>query len=60
MILMVVFVVRLIHSIILVADVLSNVAFRSFAFEFPWAFGYAALSCYVFGIAHTMVNVKHN
>ncbi|KAI8341918.1 hypothetical protein BC941DRAFT_466819 [Chlamydoabsidia padenii] len=50
---------RLAHSIILVTDVLSNVAFRSFAFEFPWAFGYAALSCYVFGIAHTMVDSSH-
>lgn len=52
--------VRLLHSIILVTDVLSNVTFRSFAFEFPWAFGYAALSSYVFGIAHTMSEVSTN
>ncbi|KAI8077788.1 uncharacterized protein BX664DRAFT_270448, partial [Halteromyces radiatus] len=52
-------VVRLVHSIILVTDIFSNVAFRSFAFEFPWAFGYAALSSYVFGISHTMSDSSH-
>ncbi|ORX62527.1 hypothetical protein DM01DRAFT_1379204 [Hesseltinella vesiculosa] len=54
-------ILRALHAIILVTNALNNVAFRSFAYEFPWAFGYAALSCYVFGVAHTMCdNAKYN
>ncbi|KAI8073973.1 hypothetical protein BC940DRAFT_289676 [Gongronella butleri] len=53
-------VLRALQALILVTGVLDNVAFRSFAFEFPWAFGYAALASYVFGVAHTMCdNAKY-
>lgn len=27
-------------------------------FEFPWQFGIGALSCYLFGIAHTLADVS--
>ncbi|CAO3647612.1 unnamed protein product [Cunninghamella blakesleeana] len=45
---------RMFHSIVIAADILPNVIFRSFLFEFPWAFGYSAFSSYVFGIVQTM------
>ncbi|KAI9493193.1 hypothetical protein BDB00DRAFT_388888 [Zychaea mexicana] len=45
---------RMAHAIILVVDGIPNVAFRSFFFEFPWQFGFGALACYLFGIAHTL------
>ncbi|CDS03581.1 hypothetical protein LRAMOSA00983 [Lichtheimia ramosa] len=47
---------RMVHAIILVTDAAPNVAFRSFMFEFPWQFGIGALSCYLFGIAHTLAD----
>ncbi|KAI9274331.1 hypothetical protein BDA99DRAFT_497176 [Phascolomyces articulosus] len=45
---------RMAHAIILTVDGIPNVAFRSFFFEFPWQFGFGALACYFFGIAHTL------
>ncbi|KAI9302775.1 hypothetical protein BJ944DRAFT_279484 [Cunninghamella echinulata] len=45
---------RLIHSIILVTDVVKNGIFRSFMFEFSWQFGIVALACYLFGVVHTL------
>ncbi|KAI9316337.1 hypothetical protein BX666DRAFT_1949550 [Dichotomocladium elegans] len=47
---------RMIHAIVIVTDIAPNVAFRSFLFEFPWQFGIGALSCYLFGIAHTLAD----
>ncbi|KAF7727792.1 hypothetical protein EC973_007023 [Apophysomyces ossiformis] len=45
---------RMVQSIIYVADVLPNPIFRSFMFEVPWQFGFCALACYLFGTAHTL------
>ncbi|KAG2223138.1 hypothetical protein INT45_005694, partial [Circinella minor] len=45
---------RMAHAIILILDAIPNQAFRSFFFEFPWQFGFGALACYFFGIAHTL------
>ncbi|CAO3633917.1 unnamed protein product [Cunninghamella echinulata] len=45
---------RLIHSTILVTDVVKNGIFRSFMFEFSWQFGITALACYLFGVVHTL------
>ncbi|KAI9302777.1 hypothetical protein BJ944DRAFT_242045 [Cunninghamella echinulata] len=47
---------RLIHSIILVTDVVKNGIFRSFMFEFSWQFGITALACYLFGVVHTLAS----
>ncbi|KAI8140304.1 hypothetical protein BJV82DRAFT_671734 [Fennellomyces sp. T-0311] len=49
-------ILRMIHAIILVADGVPNVAFRSFFFEFGWPFIFCAVSCYLFGIAHTLAS----
>ncbi|KAI8141442.1 hypothetical protein BJV82DRAFT_176264 [Fennellomyces sp. T-0311] len=45
---------RLAHAVILTVDGVPNIVFRSFFFEFPWQFGFGALACYLFGIAHTL------
>lgn len=42
----------------LLADVGKNGIVRSFMFELPWIFGMASLSCYFFGVFHTLANVK--
>ncbi|KAI8139574.1 hypothetical protein BJV82DRAFT_672544 [Fennellomyces sp. T-0311] len=49
---------RMIHTIIVVLDAAPNVAFRSFLFELPWEFAFAALACYLFGMAHTLSDVS--
>ncbi|KAI9301416.1 hypothetical protein BJ944DRAFT_252335 [Cunninghamella echinulata] len=47
---------RLIHASILISDVAKNSLLRSFMFEFPWQFGITALTCYLFGVVHTLAN----
>ncbi|KAI7850626.1 hypothetical protein BDC45DRAFT_518082 [Circinella umbellata] len=49
-------ILRIIHATILLLDAAPNSGFRSFFFEFPWQFAFGALSCYLFGIAHTLSN----
>ncbi|KAI8388680.1 uncharacterized protein BYT42DRAFT_560872 [Radiomyces spectabilis] len=43
-----------IHAIIMVTDVAPTPIFRSIFFELPWQFGFCALACYLFGVAHTL------
>ncbi|CAO3642006.1 unnamed protein product [Cunninghamella echinulata] len=47
-------VVRMFNAIVIATDIFPNIVFRSFLFEFPWAFGYGAFASYVFGIVQTM------
>ncbi|KAM3586790.1 hypothetical protein VKS41_001847 [Umbelopsis sp. WA50703] len=46
--------VRVIDSIVLLTDVASNLIVRSFLFELPWQFGFAAFAVYLIGIATTL------
>ncbi|CAO3648412.1 unnamed protein product [Cunninghamella blakesleeana] len=47
---------RLTHASILISDVAKSAMLRSFLFEFPWQMGIAALTCYLFGVVHTLAN----
>ncbi|KAL0080898.1 hypothetical protein J3Q64DRAFT_1823930 [Phycomyces blakesleeanus] len=45
---------RAIQTYIVLGDVLQNVIFRSFFHELPWQFAVASMTCYFFGIIHTI------
>ncbi|KAI9019223.1 hypothetical protein CLU79DRAFT_759275 [Phycomyces nitens] len=45
---------RAIQTFIVLRDVLKNVIFRSFFHELPWQFAVASMTCYFFGIIHTI------
>ncbi|CAO3630767.1 unnamed protein product [Cunninghamella blakesleeana] len=48
---------RMLDGIILVADISpDNILARSFMFEFPWQFGFAACALYLLGIAQTLAD----
>ncbi|KAG2219417.1 hypothetical protein INT45_010608 [Circinella minor] len=48
-------VVRLIQACIIITDAApNNIAFRSWIFEFGWQCVFGAITCYLFGIAHTL------
>ncbi|KAI9309227.1 hypothetical protein BJ944DRAFT_284774 [Cunninghamella echinulata] len=50
---------RMFNAIVIATDIFPNIVFRSFLFEFPWAFGYGAFASYVFGIVQTMNESCH-
>ncbi|KAI9498121.1 hypothetical protein BDB00DRAFT_801225 [Zychaea mexicana] len=47
---------RLLTSVILIADIADDMISRQFMFEFPWQFGYGAFALYLIGIAQTLAD----
>ncbi|KAL0093193.1 hypothetical protein F4703DRAFT_1749625 [Phycomyces blakesleeanus] len=47
---------RAIQTFLVLTNTYPNVIFRSFIHEFPWQFAVSALSCYFFGISHTIAD----
>ncbi|KAI9300053.1 hypothetical protein BJ944DRAFT_291960 [Cunninghamella echinulata] len=47
---------RIINASILITDIGRNAILRAVLFEIPWQFGMTALSCYFFGVCHTLAN----
>ncbi|CAO3633889.1 unnamed protein product [Cunninghamella echinulata] len=48
--------IRIINASILITDIGRNAILRAVLFEIPWQFGMTALSCYFFGVCHTLAN----
>ncbi|CAO3633938.1 unnamed protein product [Cunninghamella echinulata] len=47
---------RLIDSLVLILDIWKNSILRSFLYEFPWQLGTTTLTCFLFGVVHTLAN----
>ncbi|CAO3648364.1 unnamed protein product [Cunninghamella blakesleeana] len=47
---------RVLNASILISDIGRNAILRAILFEIPWQCGMTALSCYFFGVCHTLAN----
>ncbi|KAI9300117.1 hypothetical protein BJ944DRAFT_273484 [Cunninghamella echinulata] len=47
---------RVLNASILILDIGRNAILRAVLFEVPWQLGMTALSCYFFGVCHTLAN----
>ncbi|SAM05420.1 hypothetical protein [Absidia glauca] len=48
--------VRIIHAAVILTDVGQSPILRLFLFDQCWAFAFSAFTCYVFGVAQTLLN----
>ncbi|CAO3633873.1 unnamed protein product [Cunninghamella echinulata] len=51
---------RVVNASILILDIGRNAILRTLLFEIPWQIGLTALSCYFFGVCHTLANSSKN
>ncbi|KAI9301415.1 hypothetical protein BJ944DRAFT_252334 [Cunninghamella echinulata] len=47
---------RLTDSLVLILDIWKSSIIRSFLYEFPWQLGTTTLTCFLFGVVHTLAN----
>ncbi|ORZ08362.1 hypothetical protein BCR42DRAFT_424979 [Absidia repens] len=49
-------IVRVVHAAVIIADVGRSPILRLFLFDQCWVFAFSAFTCYVFGVAQTLLN----